>query len=554
MNCPNCHQPLQPNTRFCGTCGQKIESVAPPPPPAPRPMPAASAPTPTPTPTPVAVPMMAAAAAPAGGAPPQSGAASGASAALGGASAAASSWVQATAPGFISRVKNIVLSPKAEWDVIAPESTSVAQLYTGYVMILAALAAVLAFVHMSVLGAHLPLGGGVMRYTMGSGLTTAVMSFVFGLIGVFLVGLIINGLAGMFSAQRDQRQAMKVAAYSLTPAWLSSILALSPVLPTLLQFLAGCYGIYVLYLGLPVVMRAPKERALGYTATVVICTILMGIVFGLIAGGLGIFGSRSGMLGSNSPFGGQTAEQQQAAARDQGATAVGNVIGNMLGTDAQGKAGLGAAISNLAKIGEQSQQQAAQQNGGAAPSTNAPPTATDTQNAVAGAGGLLTALGGALGGPNRAAPVDFKNLSDLLPTSLQGMKRTSAQGSAQGAIGIKTTSATADYMGANGATVHLEIADMSGVSGLMDLANNLVQNTTSQSDSGYEKDVSLNGRSAHEKYDAPNKKGDISMQIAKRFTVDVTGQGVDMAALEQAYSQIDLSRLESMKDQGAQHQ
>jgi len=68
---------------------------------------------------------------------------------------------------------------------------------------------------------------------------------------------------------------MKVAAYSLTPACLSSILALSPVLPTLLQFLAGCYGIYVLYLGLPVVMRAPKERALGYTATVVICTILM---------------------------------------------------------------------------------------------------------------------------------------------------------------------------------------------------------------------------------------------------------------------------------------
>jgi hypothetical protein len=255
------------------------------------------------------------------------------------------------------------------------------------------------------------------------------------------------------------------------------------------------------------------------------------------------------MFGSTSPFGAQTAEQQQAAARDQGAAAVGNVIGNMLGTDAQGKAGLGAALSNMVKAGEQ--QQAAQQNAGAA--SNAPPTAADTQNAVAGAGGLLTALGGALGGPNRAAPVDFKNLSDLLPTSLQGMKRSAAQGSAQGALGVKTTSATADYVGANGASVHLEIADMTGLSGLMDLANNLVQNTTSQSDTGYEKDVTLNGRAAHEKYDAPNKKGDISMQVAKRFTVDVTGQGVEMAALEQAYSQIDLSRLESMKDQGAQH-
>ena len=538
MNCPNCHQPLQPNTRFCGTCGQKIESVAPPPPP--RPMPAA----------PIATIVAAAVAAPAGGTPSHGGSASGAAAAMGSASAAASSWVQSTAPGFVSRVKNIVLGPAAEWEAVAPESTSIAQLYTGYIVILAALAAVLAFVRMSMIGVRLPLGGGVMRYPMGSGMTTAVMSFVLGLIGVFVVGLIINGLAGTFSAQRDQRQALKVAAYSLTPAFLSSILALSPVLPTLLQFLAGCYGIYVLYLGLPVVMRSPKEKAVGYTAAVVICTILLGIVLGAVAGGLGIFGSRTGMLGSNSPFGAQTAEQQQAAARDQGASAVGNVIGNMLGTDAQGKAGLGAALSNIAKMGEQSQQQAASQNAAA----DAPPTAADTQNAVAGAGGLLSALGGALGGPNRAAPVDFKNLSDLLPTSLQGMKRTAAQGSAQGALGVKTTSATADYAGANGASVHLEIADMTGVSGLMDLANNLVQNTTSQSDTGYEKDVTLNGRSAHEKYDAPNKKGDISMQVAKRFTVDVAGQGVEMAALEQAYSQIDLSRLESMKDQGAQHQ
>lgn len=503
-----------------------------------------------PPPAPIPAPVVATAAA-AGGAPPYLAAAAGPAAAMGSASAAASNWVQSTAPGFISRVKNIVMAPTAEWQVIAPESTSIAQLYMGYVAILAALATVMAFVRMALIGVRLPLGGGVMRYPMSSALSTAVMSFVFGLIGVFLVGLIINGLAGTFSAQKDQRQALKVAAYSLTPAFLSSILALSPVLPTLLQFLAGCYGIYVLYLGLPVVMGAPKEKAVGYTAAVVICTILLGVLLGAIAGGLGIFGSRSGMFGSTSPFGAQTAEQQQAAARDQGAAAVGNVIGNMLGTDEKGKAGLGAALSNLVKAGEQ--QQAAQQNAGANSAGNAPPTAADTQNAVAAGGGLLTALGGALGGPNRAAPVDFKNLSDLLPASLQGMKRTSAQGSAQGALGVKTTSATADYVGANGASVHLEIADMTGVSGLMDLANNLVQSTTSQSDTGYEKDVTLNGRSAHEKYDAPNKKGDISMQIAKRFTVDVTGQGVDMAALEQAYSQIDLSRLESMKDQGAQH-
>jgi hypothetical protein len=38
--------------------------------------------------------------------------------------------------------------------------------------------------------------------------------------------------------------------------------------------------------------------------------------------------------------------------------------------------------------------------------------------------------------------------------------------------------------------------------------------------------------------------------LAKRFQVEITGDGVDMSSLEQALSQIDLARLESMKDQG----
>jgi hypothetical protein len=38
----------------------------------------------------------------------------------------------------------------------------------------------------------------------------------------------------------------------------------------------------------------------------------------------------------------------------------------------------------------------------------------------------------------------------------------------------------------------------------------------------------------------------------KRYSVDISGQGVDMKALEQSLGQIDLARLESMKDVGAQ--
>jgi hypothetical protein len=385
---------------------------------------------------------------------------------------------------------------------------------------------------------------------ISSGLAYTVVMFVSVLFGVFIVGVVINTLAPTFSGTKDQRQALKVAAYSLTPAMLSSVLALSPILATLLQLLAGLYGIYVLYLGLPVLMQSPKEKAFGYTASVVICTILVGIVFGILSTAAHIGGARQGLLG------GTAAERaaQQAAERDQGAAAVGNTIGNLLGTDAKGKAGLSSALSNLAKAGE-SQTQTSNAVAGAAPAAHSSAAVEAAPNApspMSAAGGLLTALGGAMGGPHRVDTVDFKTLEGALPASLPGMQRIQAGGENRGAVGVKTSSAQADYADNNGAGVRIEIADISGVSGLIDLAGGLVQNTTSESDSGYERDVAIGGRTVHEKYDARDKSGDVSIILAKRFSVDISGKNVSMNSLEQSLGLIDLARLESMKDAGAQ--
>lgn len=509
MNCPKCSKPVPTDARFCGVCGQQIAEFP------------------------------------------------GATAAVGGAPASASgAWAAAaaSAPGLLSRIQNIVLSPKTEWPVIAPEPTTAPQLYVGYVVPLALLAALMGFLRMSVLGINSAFGSSF-RMPIAGGLTYTVMTFVSALFGVLVVALIINALAPTFSASKDQRQALKVAAYSLTPAMLSSVLALSPILATLLQLLAGFYGIYVLYLGLPVLMRSPPEKSFGYTASVVICTILVGIVFAVLSTVAHIGGARQGFLSAS----GADRTVEQAAARDQGAAALGNVLGNALGTDAKGKADLSAALANLAKAGEQSRaasSSAAASNPAAvapaaAAQSSAPDGAQSAQSALSATSGLLTALGSSMGGAHRVDTVAFKTLEELLPASLPGMKRTSAQGETQSAMGVKASSAKADYAGNDGAGMHIEIADISGVSGLMDLAGGLIQNTTSESDSGFERDVSIGGRTAHEKYDARNKQGELSIILVKRFSVNISGNGVDMPSLEQSLGQVDLARLEAMKDAGA---
>lgn len=176
-------------------------------------------------------------------------------------------------PGPISRIKNLVWSPKTEWAVVALEPATLAQLL-GYVVPLALLATLMVFLRMSAPGVSSAIGG----------LTLTLRLFVSVLFIVFVVGLVINVLAPTFSGRQDLRRALKVAAYSLTPAGLSSVLVLAPPIFAIpLQLLAGVYGIYKLYLGLPVLMRSPREKALGYTASVVTCAVLVGVVFAVLS-------------------------------------------------------------------------------------------------------------------------------------------------------------------------------------------------------------------------------------------------------------------------------
>ena len=246
MICPKCNNPISLNARFCGTCGSVVDSAAPVEHIAPPPAPPAAA---------MAV----------------------GTTAGGGSTAAA--WLAAhpAVSGVLQRIKNILLSPNAEWPLIAAEPTSVVQISVGYVLPLTALVALMSWVRLFFAEARSPFGGTVQwLHTLGLG--TVAMIFLLSFSGLWIMALIIDGFAPTFGGSRDRRQAFKVAVYSFTPAYVGSVLMLLPILPTALQLFAGLYGIYLLYIGLPVVMRSPPDRALGYTATVIACAFLLSVV------------------------------------------------------------------------------------------------------------------------------------------------------------------------------------------------------------------------------------------------------------------------------------
>ena len=197
---------------------------------------------------------------------------------------------------LIERVKAILTAPKTTWPVIAEEPATIGDIYKNYVVVLAALAALLTLVAYSMVGIHVPFLGAV-RLGFGSAIVEAVKGFAIALAMVYVLALIVNAFAPTFGGQKNMTQAVKVVAYSVTAGWLAYVGYLIPPLAMLILLAGGVYSIYLLYLGLPHTMKCPPERAGGYTAVTVVVCIVGAIVLGFVLAPLSM---RSGMFASSS--------------------------------------------------------------------------------------------------------------------------------------------------------------------------------------------------------------------------------------------------------------
>ena len=188
--------------------------------------------------------------------------------------------IQGGSAGLVARAKRIIVEPKAEWDVIDAEPATVQGVFTGWAVPLAAIPPVASMIGMLVFG----VGFWFVHYrpSIGSAIATAVTQYIVALVSVFVLALVIDALAPSFGGTKSPVQAMKVAAYSMTAAWLAGIFGIIPTLGFL--GLIGLYSFYLLYLGLPKLMKVSPDKEVGYVAAVIVVAIVLYFVAAAVAG------------------------------------------------------------------------------------------------------------------------------------------------------------------------------------------------------------------------------------------------------------------------------
>jgi hypothetical protein len=416
-----------------------------------------------------------------------------------------------TAMSLIERAKNIVLAPKTEWPAIAAETTTTKQLYVGYIIPLAAIGPIAQFIGLTLIGISIPFLGSY-RLPLVGAITSAIVFYVLALISVFIISLIIDALAPSFGSEKNPMQALKLAAYAYTPAWLASILHIVPALG-LLVLLAALYGVYVLYLGLPILMKTPQDKAMGYTAVIILCAFVVGAVVSAVASSVGGMGVGFG----GGRFGGVGAAALAARSMDAG------------GLHRDQVNAMSAQIEMAAR-----KMEAAQKSG-------------DTQAQAAAATSALAAV--ATGGV-QVDSVDQNILKTMLPDNVAGLPRTSFEASKAGIAGMQVSKAEADYGNGQGTTAKLEITDIGGATMFAALAAWSLVEQDKENDSGYEKMGKADGRPFHEVFNKNGPQSEYTVLVGGRFLVEARGSRLDMDAVKKAVASVDLGKLESMKDVG----
>ena len=116
----------------------------------------------------------------------------------------------------------------------------------------------------------------------GYAVAAAIVTYILDVAAVFIIGMVIWKLAPTFGTTTDQARATVLSAYMFTPVFLISILNIIPFIGWI-TFLGLLYGLYILYLGIPILFNTPADKALSYTIGVVIASfIVLGIIYAIV--------------------------------------------------------------------------------------------------------------------------------------------------------------------------------------------------------------------------------------------------------------------------------
>jgi hypothetical protein len=122
------------------------------------------------------------------------------------------------------------------------------------------------------------------KMTGDSALLICALFYLAMIAGVVFLGYMIHWMAATYAAADSTiERGITIVSYTATPFFVAGVLGLFPTLwvDISIGVVVGCYCVYLLYLGVPIVMHVPPERGFLFASAVVAVALVS--VVGLMA-------------------------------------------------------------------------------------------------------------------------------------------------------------------------------------------------------------------------------------------------------------------------------
>lgn len=182
----------------------------------------------------------------------------------------------------LTHTLGLLTHPDREWEAIRNESESVGKLYFAHVLILALIPAAAAFYGSTQVGWQIG-DGQVIRLTAASALQLSALFYAAMLAGIYIIGRFIDFFAATYEVRERTPRGVTLAAYTATPVFLLGVIAVYPNIwvNMLVGLAAIAYAVYLLYEGLPILMKIPEDRGFMFASSVLTVGLVMFV--GLLA-------------------------------------------------------------------------------------------------------------------------------------------------------------------------------------------------------------------------------------------------------------------------------
>ena len=179
---------------------------------------------------------------------------------------------------FVNHMVGMFYHPKEEWGTIHEERYSVLHIFLAQISILSLIPAVSMYIGTTQVGWTLT-GATYIKLSTSSALPAAIASYFACWGAVAFIAYSIHWMEKTYGGNVKMNECLILTTFSAIPLFLSGFSALYPMLwfNVSVGLAAVIYSVYLLFIGVPVIMEIPEDRAFFFSAsilTVGLCTMV----------------------------------------------------------------------------------------------------------------------------------------------------------------------------------------------------------------------------------------------------------------------------------------